>query len=225
MRYTTLYFDLDNTLLDFNKTEERAIKQVLSLFGLPDDDKTAKIYSAINKSFWERFERHEIKKEDIFVGRFDVLLKTLNTQGNPEAMSKIYFERLSAGHDVISGASELLLYLKKKGYKIYATTNGVASTQYKRIEKSGLKTFFDDVFVSESVGSQKPDSSYFEFVRMHTEEKDKSKILVVGDSQSSDILGGINAGLDTCWYCPNNFKPIYQSTYTITSLDELYNIL
>lgn len=224
-KYTTLYFDLDNTLLDFYRSEKWAIKQVLALHGLPDDDGTAKLYSDINRTFWERFERGEIKKNEIFAGRFEVLLNTLGIAGDSEKMSQDYFLKLSCGYDVVEGAEPLLEYVKAQGYKVYATTNGVAKTQYKRIEHSGLEGYFDAVFVSEEVGAQKPDPAYFEYVREHTEEKDKARILVIGDSQSSDILGGINAGLDTCWVSTESSEPKYQSTYTVYSLDELYSIL
>ncbi len=224
-KYTTIFFDLDNTLLDFFRSEKTAIKQVLKLHGLPFDDETAQIYSKINKSFWERFERGEIKKEEIFAGRFNVLLETLGVSGDPVKISEDYFVFLSEGHDIINGAEDVLRTVKERGYRVYATTNGVALTQYKRIEKSGLEKYFDGVFVSETVGSQKPERAYFDYVVEHTPEKDRNKILVIGDSQSSDILGGINSGLDTCWYCTTHEEPKYKSTYTIRSLEEIYYIL
>lgn len=224
-KYTTIYFDLDNTLLDFYASEKKAIKQTLSYFCLPDDDETALLYSKINKSFWERYERGEIQREEIFAGRFRVLLETLHRDGDSEAMRHKYFGFLAAGHDKVEGADEILGYLKGLGYKIYATSNGVALTQYRRIEDSGLDIYFDGVFVSETVGCQKPERAYFDFVLNNTDEKDRSKILVIGDSQSSDILGGINAGLDTCWYRHKGDVQKYQSTYTVDSLEEIKNIL
>lgn len=224
-KYTALLLDLDNTLLDFNKSEFCAIKKTLEEYSLPHDDKTAALYSAINKSFWERFERGEIAKSDIFTGRFNELFRVLGTVGDAESIAKSYCSRLSEGHDTVEGAIEILEYLRKREYKLYATTNGISTTQYRRIKDSGLQPFFDKVFVSEEAGHQKPEKEYFDFVIENIEEKDRSRMLVVGDSQSSDILGGINAGIDTCWFNPQGLAGKYIPTYQISRLDELKEIL
>ena len=224
-KYTTIYFDLDNTLLDFTKTEYKAIKKLLSMYNLPDGDDVAKLYSAINQSFWEAFERGDIKKQEIYAGRFRKLLEELNESKDPEAMATDYFECLAAGHDVMEGAVEILEWLRNNGYKIYATTNGVAQTQYRRIKESGLEPLFDGIFVSEEANHQKPEKEYFHYVMENSDEKDKSKILIVGDSQSSDILGGINSGIDTCWFNPKGQKSEYYSKFELKELEELTKIL
>ncbi len=225
MKYTTLYFDLDNTLLDFLASEHKAIYKLLILHNLPCNDEIAALYSAINRSWWERFERGEIKKEEIYAGRFGSLLEALDQTGDPKKMAKDYFGFLSEGHDLMDGAIEVLEYVKSKGYTVCATTNGVSFTQYKRIEDSGLNKYFDYVFVSEDAGYQKPERGYFDYVMANSPEKDSSKILVIGDSQSSDILGGINAGLDTCWFNTAGETAKYVPTYEITHLREVMNIL
>ncbi len=224
-KYTTLYLDLDNTVLDFYASEKNAVKQLLRLHNLPSDDKTASVYSDINRDFWERFERGEIKKEMIFAGRFYVLLELLGCKGDPEKMADDYFGILAAGHDVMAGAEDVLKWIKSRGYTVCVTTNGIARTQYRRIEESGLKPYFDYVFVSEDAGYQKPQPQYFDYVMAHSSEKDKSRILVIGDSQSSDILGGINFGVDTCWINHNASLGRFKPTYEISSLKELKNIL
>lgn len=225
MNYTSLFLDLDNTLLDFNKAESVAIREVLAKNSLPCDDETVKTYSAINKSFWERFERGDIPKEAIFVGRFEVLLETLKSDKKPQELAKEYCEHLSMGYYTVEGAFTILDYLKSKGYKLYATTNGISFTQYRRIEHSGLKPYFDKVFVSEDAKHQKPEKEYFDYVVDNIAEKDKSKMLIVGDSQSSDILGGINSGIDTCWYNPKGETAKYFSRYEISTLEQLKDIL
>ncbi len=225
MKYTTLYFDLDNTLLDFLASEHTAICRLLTLHKLPCNDAVAAQYSAINRSWWERFERGEIKKDEIYAGRFRSLLEALNLSGNPEQMAKDYFGFLSEGHDLMDGAIEVLEYVKKKGYTVCATTNGVSFTQYKRIAASGLQKYFDYVFVSEDAGHQKPEKAYFDYVMANSPEKETSKILVIGDSQSSDILGGINAGIDTCWFNTAGDMVKYTPTYEIKSLCEIMDIL
>ena len=153
------------------------------------------------------------------------MLDTLGKSGDAEKMATDYFYFLSCGHDCMQGAEDVLEYVKGKGYLVYITTNGVASTQYKRIEECGLKQYFDAVFVSEEAGSQKPECEYFEYVMASSEEKDRSKIIVIGDSQSSDILGGINFGVDTCWLNLKGDKAQHIPTYEITKLCELKEIL
>ncbi len=223
--YTSLFLDLDNTLLDFNKAEAYAVSRVLKNNGLPYDEKTVRLYSDINRGFWESFERGEIPKTAIYVGRFEKLLSVLGENGDAEALSTEYGRGLSEGYFKVDGADEILVYLKSRGYKLYATTNGLSSTQYRRIDGSGLKDCFDAVFVSEDAGHQKPEKEYFDYVISSIPENDKSKMLIVGDSQSSDILGGVNAGIDTCWFNPEGFAARYPSKYEIASLSELKGIL
>ena len=225
MKYTSLFFDLDNTLLDFNMAEQVAVRKVLRLHGLPFDDEAVAYYHAVNRNYWERFERGEIPKSDIFEGRFKTFMQKYGKQGDTAAISKEYCSYLAEGHYVIDGALEILGYLKEKGYKIYATTNGFPFTQCRRIKESGLEPYFDGVFISEEAKHQKPEREYFEYVISNIKEKEKKNILVIGDSQSSDILGGINAGLDTCWYNPEGLSAKYKSDYEISVLAELKKIL
>ncbi len=224
-KYTSLFLDLDNTLLDFNKAEYYAAKKLFEKYGLPCDDNAIKTYSSINYSFWKRFEKGEIEKQEIYENRFKVFCELYKTKANTAQMSKDYFINLSEGYYTLDGTFDILDYLKSKDYRLYATTNGMSLTQYKRIEKSGLGPYFDKVFVSEDAGHQKPEKEYFEYVLKNIPEKDKSKILIVGDSQSSDILGGINVSIDTCWYNPKNDKPKYIPNYEISDLLQLKEIL
>lgn len=225
MKYTSLFLDIDNTLLDFKKAEAAAAGSVLKEFSLPHDDETVRLYSRINMSFWERFERGEIPKTEIFEGRFKELLSVLGCQGDAAAISRKYGENLAKGYFRMDGALEILEYLKERGYKLYATTNGFAFTQYNRIKKSGLEPFFDNIFISEEAGFQKPEKGYFDYCIDNISEKDRKKILIVGDSQSSDILGGINAGIDTCWFNTGSLTAKYPSNYEIKQLSELRYIV
>lgn len=225
MKYTSLFLDLDNTLLDFYKAEAVAVKKVLKNYSLPYDDKAIKLYSEINRSYWERFERGEIPREAIFEGRFETLLATFERHGDVAAIAKDYCANLAEGYFTVKGAEEILEYLKNRQYKLYATTNGLSFTQYNRIKHSGLEPYFDKVFISEDAGCQKPDKQYFEYVINNIPEKDKSRILIIGDSQSSDILGGKNAGIDTCWFNPCGNVAKYESRYEIADLMGLKSIL
>lgn len=225
MKYTTLYFDLDNTLLDFYAAERNAINKLLAKNGIKPKPEYVSIYSNINKKYWEMFERGEIKREEIFENRFFEFTKTIGAKVDVPKMASEYFAFLAEGHDVMPGAAEVLSYAKKKGYTVCVTTNGVSITQHKRIKESGLSRFFDFVFISEDTGHQKPEKEYFRYVTDHTPEKDKRNILVIGDSQSSDILGGINAGIDTCWLNSKGIKGQYAATYEIGDIKELISIL
>ena len=223
--YTSLFLDLDDTLLDFKKAEAYAVRKVLKNNSLPFDDEAVRTYSKINKGFWESFERGEIPKSEIFTGRFKRLLEVFGCKGDPAALSAEYGRGLSEGYFTVDGAFDILNYLRDKGYKLYATTNGLSTTQYRRIEGSGLAPYFNRVFVSEDSGYQKPEKEYFDYIIEHIPEKDRGKILIIGDSQSSDILGGKNAGIDTCWYNPAHLPKKYNSKYEISSLEELKEIL
>ena len=225
MTYTTLFLDLDNTLLDFNRSENAAIRFVLAANGFPSGEKEAALYHAINKQYWERFERGEIKKEEIFTGRFETLLATLNIHTDAAEIARQYGEKLADGFFVIDGAFTLLDYLKNKGYRLYATTNGISFVQARRVAGSGLKPYFSDVFVSEDAGFQKPQKEYFAYALSHIPERDIRNILMIGDSQTSDILGGLNAGIDTCWYNPEHAPARYPSRYEVHTLAELQTIL
>lgn len=223
--YTSLFLDLDETLLDFKAAETHAIRNVLKNHSMPFDDEAVRTYSRINKSFWERFERGEIPKSEIFVGRFKKLLEVFDRKGDPAALSEEYGRGLSEEYFTVEGAFDILDYLRDKGYKLYATTNGFSATQYRRINGSGLAPYFDKVFVSEDSGYQKPEKEYFDYIISHIPEKDRRKILIIGDSQSSDILGGKNAGIDTCWYNPAHLQAKYPSKYEISALEQLKEIL
>lgn len=225
MKYTTLFLDLDNTLLDFSMAEAVSVRRVLSEHGLPFDDEAIRVYSKINRSWWERFENGEIPKDMIYEGRFIGFCEYYGKTADTKKMATQYTDYLGQSNYVIPGVFEILDYLKEKGYYLCATTNGLCTTQYSRIDGSGLAPYFDGVFVSEDAGSQKPDIEYFDYVISHIPEKDKSKILVVGDSPSSDILGGIKSGIDTCWYNPNGMESKYKPTYEIKTLEEIKEIL
>lgn len=224
-KYTTLFFDLDDTLLDFHQSEGNAIKKVLRLYELPDDDETVMLYSKINLSYWKRFESGEIDKSDIFVNRFITFLKEIGFERDPEKMCEDYVSMLSLEHPLVNGALEILKTVKGEGYKICITTNGISLTQHRRIKESGIEVFADCTVVSEEAGYQKPEKEYFYYAMDKCGENDPSKILIIGDSQSSDILGALNAGIDSCWYNPKHQSPLYKSNYEIDNIFSLLNII
>lgn len=224
-KYTTIFFDLDDTLLDFHASETNAIKKVLKKYNLPFDTETVALYSKINLSYWKRFENGEIKKSDIFVNRFITFLEKLGEERDAQSMCEDYFAMLSLEHPFVEGAFEVLKTVKERGYKICITTNGVSSTQYRRIKESGIEDIADCIVVSEEVGFQKPDKRYFEFAMEKCGESDASRILVVGDSQSSDILGALNSSMDSCWFNPKHSESVYKVNYEIDDIEKLLDII
>ncbi len=218
--YTTLLFDADNTLMDFYTAEEAGIRNTCFGFGIDYTEEIGRLYSAINDSFWKRFEKGEIKREEIKVGRFKEFLNAIGSDIDPEKMAARYIEELSNGKMLLDGALPLCQKLSRK-YDMYIITNGNSYIQKKRFWGSGLEPYFKNVFISEDMGAKKPDKAYFDKVLAEVSEKDKSKICIIGDSMSSDILGGINAGIDTCFFNRNGAEKLYEPTYEVTGFEEM----
>lgn len=223
--YTTLLVDLDGTVFDFLKSEKVAIKAALKMNGIPFEDATARRYSEINTVYWSKYERGEIKREEIFENRFITLLDEIGITADTKKLSDDYFVELSKGHDLKENAKEVLEKLKEKGYFLVAATNGVSKTQYRRLRDADIEKYFDVVCVSEDAGCQKPQKEYFDYVISKCPEKDRSKMLIIGDRESSDVLGGINAKIDVCWLNEVGEAGHYNIKYEIKELLDLLDIL
>ena len=223
--FETLFIDLDDTILDFKKAENVAIKKTLRDFGVEPTDAVCSRYSIINQHHWEAMERREITRQQVLVGRFAVLFQELGVAVNPEECSLQYTRNLSVGHYFLPGAREAVERLSQK-YKLYLTSNGTAWVQKSRLESADISQFFRDVFISQEIGFNKPARGYFEGCFARIPDLDKAKTMIVGDSLSSDILGGKNAGIATCWVNPKH-KPAgdIQPDYEIESLSQLEALL
>ena len=228
-KYTTILFDADNTLMDFDKAENEALKKVMSDFSLPVTEENCNKYSAINDALWKQFEKGEIEKAYIKATRFKTFFEFMGVKENfdPLEVNNIYISYLSEGGYTIDGASELCANLKNKGYALYIITNGIASVQANRFQKSGLLPYFENVFVSEDIGFQKPKREYFDYVLNNINESDKTKILVIGDSLSSDIKGAENAELDYIWYNhkKDEIPSMLSAVAIINDIKDINNIL
>lgn len=222
--YTTLLFDIDDTLLDFKKAEKVAVSKTLENIGLTPTDQVVKSYSDINAGLWEKYQQKEITKERLVVKRFEDLCKLYNLDLDAEKINQKYLENISLGFYEIEGAKQTLAKLNEK-YETYAVTNALLWVSTSRLKGSGFYPMFKKVFNSDQIGASKPNKEFFDVVFANINEKDKSKILIIGDSLTSDILGGINAGIDTCWINPENKPTTLDVTYNIKSVTELLNIL
>ena len=199
--FTTLLFDADDTLLDFHKDERQALIKALTHYGVPTTEENIKIYSEINQGMWKQLERGEITKPELKRTRFKKFFEAINfcCDEEPLTVNEYYLSLLGEGGNTLEGAVETVKSLKEKGFELHIITNGIAATQAKRLGRSGLLPYINEVFVSETIGYQKPRKEYFDAVLEAIKEKDKEKILVIGDSLTSDIQGAMNASLPCCW--------------------------
>lgn len=227
MKY--ILWDVDGTLLDFLASEKAAIKSLFVKYGLGEcTSDMIKEYSKINVKYWQALERGEMTKPQILIGRFRewFSLRGFDTT-IAESFNSDY--QLALGDTIVfcDGASEVLDSLKKKGYIQIAVTNGTKRAQEKKLHLSGLDEVFDYVYISEDVGIEKPNVGFFEAVICGVNIKDKSEMMIIGDSLTSDIKGGNNIGIKTCWYNPNSKGNDRGVTvdYEIKSLNEVLNIL
>lgn len=226
--YKYLLWDIDGTILDFIAAEKCAIKALFKKYNIGScTDEMIDNYSAINKRYWEALERGEMTKPQILVGRFEEFFKEINVDtAIAHDFNNDY--QLTLGDYVIfeDGAVECLQMLKNK-YKQIAVTNGTKVAQEKKLRTSGLDKIFDEVYISEDVGFEKPNKAYFDRIFAQEGILNLSEAIIIGDSLTSDILGGNNAGIDTCWYNPYgkiNDKKV-SITYEVNKIIEIAEIL
>lgn len=223
-KYKYLFLDIDDTILDFKKCEKNAISKTIEKYGLKATEELIETYSDINQGLWKAFERKEITKPELLTKRFDMFFSKLGVEINPDEVNYNYLTYLSEEVFLIDNAVKLLDNLKGK-LKIYVLTNAVKRVQERRLEKSGLNKYFDEVFISEVVGYQKPDVRFYEKVYDMIGKPNKNEIIVLGDSLTSDIQGGINFGVDTCYFNPHNKEGKIKPTFEIDCLMKFIDII
>lgn len=226
MKYTSLLLDIDDTLLDFLKCERHAFLKTCEEFEIQNGEEIYPTYSKINDDCWKELEKGLLNRSQVTVERFHRLFKLMGISILPTDFNNSYRENLSRFHFLFDGADKLCEELAKS-YKLYAVTNGTKIAQDRRIRESGLKKYFSGIFISEVLSLSKPDKRFYDYIVDNIEEKDRKKMLVIGDSLTSDIQGGINSGIDTCWYNPHNktAPDKMNITYTVKNFDELLKIL
>lgn len=223
---TTLFFDLDDTLLDFKGGESIAVRQALAQAGIAPTDEMAALYSAINQSQWELLEEGKLTRDQVLLRRFDILFARLGIQGDSRKTQAVYENLLAQQHPFLPGAVELLETLYPQ-YPLYLVSNGTASVQDQRLRDSDLGWFFQKIFISERVGADKPNKEFFDLCFAQIPGFSPDQGLIIGDSLTSDIRGGNNAGLHTCWFNPKG-KPRRADIpveFEIKTLNELPELL
>ncbi len=227
-KYTTVFWDLDQTLLDFERSMEYALQAVFAQYGLKINEEMTARYSVINRSYWLRLESGELSKEQVTVGRFRTFFEELGiTHVSPEELNVDYQRELGSVFFFMEGAKELVALLKERGYRQYVVTNGVNATQANKMRLSGLDRIMDGVFVSELMGYPKPRKEFFDGCFAALSDVDRNKCILVGDSLTSDMRGAENAGITSCWFNPEKQEKDVdvRTDYEIRRLEELIPIL
>ena len=218
--------DLDNTILDFNTAERTALGRSFTELGLEMTDEIAKLYNRINIRHWEMLEDGILTREQVLVQRYETLYRELGIEGDAVRTQALYEHFLAEGHWFMPGAEEMLRALFES-CRLFIVSNGTQSVQDGRIASAGIAPYFEIIFISEHMEGNKPEARFFEQCFREIPDFDKKRTIILGDSLSSDIRGGINAGILTCWFNPagkDNHGPI-RPDYEISKLAEFEGIL
>lgn len=198
-----VFLDLDDTILDFHRSEALALAKTLQSLNVDPTEAVIARYSQINCAHWQALERKELTREQVLTGRFQQLFEELGMNVSPNVAQSLYEKNLSESHFFVDGAPRLLMTLSKK-YPLYIASNGTTLVQTNRIASSGIGRYFKAVFLSEQLGADKPQIEFFERATGQIEGYNPDEAIILGDSITSDMQGGINAGMHTCWFNPHH---------------------
>ncbi len=227
MRYKWLLFDADNTLMDFDHASKVALRRTFDHHGLYLTEDNYKVYKTVNHQVWSQFEKGQISALTLRSKRFQLLFEWLNIKpASPDDFGAYYLQELSLHNAPYDGVEDLLRSFAPH-YKISIITNGLKEVQRPNYNRRGWDQIFDSIIVSDEIGSQKPNPTFFEHAwKSIDHDFNKSDVLVIGDNLHSDIVGGQQFGLDTCWITRGreNQTPI-NPTSSINHVLELKNLL
>jgi len=224
MKYEVIMLDVDNTLLNFDEAATYALSKTCEDVGYPYSEAFKKEYEYYNHRLWQSLEKGEIDMATLKSRRFEEMVEIHHIPATHTQMSQLYMMHLGEATFEIEGAYELCEKLSKH-CKLVTMTNGISKVQRNRFERSRLGKFMSEQFISEEIGISKPDVGIFEHALKTLEIEDKRKVLMVGDSISSDMQGGLNAGIDTCFFNPNELEPSVKVTYNVKRLADIIPIV
>lgn len=234
LRYDTILWDLDGTLLNFKMSERYALGVCLKNFGVDMTEEMLSLYSGINEVYWQRLERGEVEKRELLPGRFREFFRQMGIEHiDPELMQKLYEKELGTKTYFVDDSYEIVTKLKEMGLKQYIVTNGILTTQQIKMKNSGFDKLIDKVFISDVIGYEKPRREFFDIVFEEIAGFQKEKALLIGDSLTSDMRGANHAGVDACWYNPGgkvlpeqggSKEPLHVE-YEIGNLEEVFGIV
>ena len=200
-----LFFDLDDTIFDFHAAERAALSKTLSDFNVPATEENLALYSRINAAQWRLLEEGRFTREQILVRRYEIFFSQAGISASAADANERYKRYLSTGYIYLPGAREMLERIYKS-CEMYLVSNGSLSVQTGRIRDSGIKKYFKNIFISEQIGHNKPAKEFFDACFKEINGFEREKALIIGDSLTSDIRGGNNAGIRTCWFNPHGLK-------------------
>lgn len=226
-RYDTVLLDADMTLFDFERSEREALNRVLRDRGYPTDPETVGLYLRINSALWEANARGEVNQDFLTVERFAAFMRVKGGTHDPRAFNRDYLAALGEGSYLLPGAEDFCRALAAGGCTLAIVTNGLPAAQWGRFNRSPLKDVIGHMFVSMELGCQKPQKEYFDRVCAELGLTDRSRVVVIGDSLRTDVLGGRNAGIDAIWYNPSGLPedPSIRPTRTAGSYLEILDYL
>ena len=226
--YRYLFFDADGTLFDFEQAEFQAFHLMAKEMNLSVQPEHFLQYKACNASCWKEFERGTLTLGELKTKRFERFCEATLLSLDPYDASQRYQNHLAMQGILFTHSKNILSSLAQRGYTLFIATNGIAEVQRGRFKQSGITHFFQDIFISEELGYQKPDARYFSAMldRSHLTGK-KQQCLMIGDSLTSDIQGAVDSGIDALWYNPHNqaIPPHLKTTYTVNHLEEILTLL
>lgn len=226
-RYDYILLDADMTLFDFERSEEEALKEVLTARGYPTDSETLGLYLRINSALWDANARGKIDLDFLTVERFAAFMRVKGGDHDPLQFNRDYLEALGRHGYLLPGAEEFCRALAEAGCTLAIVTNGLPAAQWGRFNASALKGLIPHMFVSMELGCQKPQREYFDKVCAALGIPDRRQAIVVGDGLKTDIRGGRDSGIDTLWFNPKHLPPdpLIQPTYTAGSYGEALEVL
>ena len=226
MNKKIVLLDLDNTLIDFNECARHSIIKSFEKHGFTYTEETFKTFIAENVKIWKRLEKGEITKSDLRANRWNIILGKLGIDYDGTIIEEEFEKGVAQGAYAVEGAYELLDYLYPK-YELYIVSNGFRFVQESRLKIGDFRKYFKEIFLSEDIGIQKPAKEFFDYCFEKLGNPKKEDVVLIGDSISADIIGGLNYGIDSVWFnknddeLPENIKP----SYIVKHLDEIQNIL
>lgn len=224
--YDFVLFDVDDTLIDFGLGERRNIEMTFQKYNVPFNEEIYRTYRKINIELWQSFELGNIAKDDLLIWRFERLFEQYGLSGDIPAINSEYQISLGTNVSVMPNALEICKEIDEH-CTLAIVTNGTIIAQRNKLKSSGLDQIFSHIFISDECQYSKPDTRFFDHVFNEIKATDKSRILIIGDSLGSDIKGGNNSGIDTCWYNPKGLAldQNVKINYEIKDLMELRSII
>lgn len=226
MKYQWILFDLDNTLYDFDAASHSALRKTFEKYGVDPNEKNIAIYYTINHQCWTDFENGMMDFKTLRNKRFELFVDKIGANTEALKMGDHYLKLLSQSDHKIEGAISLLDYLKPK-YNLAVVTNGLKEVKRPQLSEPEISKYFKEIIISEEIGVAKPHQGFFDHTFKKIGNPNKSSVIIVGDNLNSDIRGGQNYGIDTCWFNPKHAanKTDVVPTFEINTLKKLISTL